>query len=421
MVACADASDRSWAGFSSVTLVALVVWAVSGCSEARGEFTADAGGANDGRSRGRAGGSGGRGALLRSVTTRVVLPALRDFAEQAQGLHQATKALVESGNDGTARDAARAAFVTAMDTWQSLEMLQVGPAGVPGIVMGGEGLRDEIYSWPTASACRVDQEVVANGVWSDDFFERTLVNAYGLDALEYLLFVDGGGNDCPTTLSINSEGQWAMLASGDVAARRAAYAEAVAGRLLADARALRDAWEPREGDFAGRLEAGRDPYASGQEALDGLFAAMFYVDQQVKDRKLAGPAGISGRCSRTICPQDRESLWANRSKEYVAANLRALRALYTGGPEHDERSFGFDRLLEEMGAGELGSELRDGIDRAIEAVEALDGSLVDALDRDPASVEAAHAAVKGVTDLFKSQFVTVLNLRVPREGAGDND
>jgi hypothetical protein len=40
---------------------------------------------------------------------------------------------------------------------------------------------------------------------------------------------------------------------------------------------------------------------------------------------------------------------------------------------------------------------------------------------DLAAVQAAHAAIKAITDNMKSQFVTVLNLSVPQTGAGDND
>jgi hypothetical protein len=32
-----------------------------------------------------------------------------------------------------------------------------------------------------------------------------------------------------------------------------------------------------------------------------------------------------------------------------------------------------------------------------------------------------HTSVKAFTDVFKSEMVTVLNLKVPDEGAGDND
>ena len=53
--------------------------------------------------------------------------------------------------------------------------------------------------------------------------------------------------------------------------------------------------------------------------------------------------------------------------------------------------------------------------------EAIPGTMEEALANNPAAVVAAHTAVKAMTDDLKSRFVNVLNLRVPDEGAGDND
>ncbi|MGK0358467.1 MAG: hypothetical protein ACI9U2_000756, partial [Bradymonadia bacterium] len=40
---------------------------------------------------------------------------------------------------------------------------------------------------------------------------------------------------------------------------------------------------------------------------------------------------------------------------------------------------------------------------------------------DAAELEEGYAAIKEVTNLLKTQFVTTLNLSVPQEGASDND
>ena len=51
----------------------------------------------------------------------------------------------------------------------------------------------------------------------------------------------------------------------------------------------------------------------------------------------------------------------------------------------------------------------------------VEGTLQEALVSDPGSVRDGHAAVKVLTDLLKTEVVTVLSLSVPQEGAGDND
>ena len=48
-------------------------------------------------------------------------------------------------------------------------------------------------------------------------------------------------------------------------------------------------------------------------------------------------------------------------------------------------------------------------------------SLEQALATDPAKVMTVYTAFKGLTDLLKTEFVTVLNLELPKTTQGDND
>ena len=81
---------------------------------------------------------------------------------------------------------------------------------------------------------------------------------------------------------------------------------------------LRDAWEPSRGNFADQLShagMGSPLYSSAQEAVDAVFAAFFYVELQVKDRKLGLPSGLDPDCLSATCPELQESRWAEVSKE----------------------------------------------------------------------------------------------------------
>jgi len=365
---------------------------------------------------------GFRRELLASLAQNAVLPTYTTFASQAAGLKSATAALAAAAAtaDAPAELAeAQAAWSAAMATWQQAEVMQLGPAGVPAVMTGGASLRDELYSWRTVNPCRVDQELVEQGYLASDFFQVELVNVYGLDALEYLLFHTGPDNQCAPQATLNASGEWAALTAADLRARRAAYADAVAGQLQRDADALLAAWSPGGGDFASVLAAAGTEgsvFGTAQEALDQVFAAMFYVDLVVKDVKLAVPAGLSVDCAATTCPEAVESRWAHRSKEHLADNLRGFRLLFSGAAQT-----GFDDFLTRRNAPELAEQILQSTEAAITAVEAIPGTLEAAVEANPEQVMAAHAAVKGVTDLIKTQLVTVLNLRVPQEGASDND
>ncbi len=360
--------------------------------------------------------------LLASVANNVVLPTYSEFSSRTAALKTATAALATAtvaAEAPTELAAAQAAWGAAMGTWQRAELLQLGPAGAPAVMTGGESRRDKIYSWPTVSPCRVDQELVAQGYLAPTFFETALVNVYGLDALEYLLFHTGPENQCPGTDPLNAGGSWAALTADQLRIRRAAYADAVAGQLQRDADALLAAWSPTGGNFAQKLAtAGTQgsPFGTAQEALDQVFAAMFYVDLTVKDAKLAVPAGLNIACTGTTCPQSVESRWAHRSREQLVENLQGFRVLFTGADQK-----GFDDFLIRRNAPELSTQILQAADAAVVALEAIPGTLEVAVDANPAQVAAAYDAVKALTDLVKTQFVTVLNLRVPQEGAADND
>lgn len=391
--------------------------------------------------------------LLSSVGTRVILPTLRDFADAADALAAAVDAhaaAVEGDGDTAATlTAARAAFDDAMAAWQRAELMQVGPAALGSEMAGGLGLRDRIYGYPSVASCRVDQALVAKAYAEDDFFDTALTNAYGLDALAYLLWWDAADSTCGERAAIIADGSWDKL-SADAAAlslARAQYAARVASGLAARGVELRDAWERDGGDFVTHFatrkpggggggggddgaDAGSDAntgeddfsvYGSPHEAVDALFAGMFYLDAVVKDAKLADPAGISETCTEDTCPELIEDAWSGRSGAHLQQNLAAFQEVLLGGPLGDADAYGFDDLLREVGAASLADELVAATAAAVTACDALDADLAASLQDDHDAVVLAHTRVKAITDLMKTQLVTILGVRVPDDSAGDAD
>ena len=381
------------------------------------------GGADDGDSDGSDAIT--RGDVLRSIATQVIVPSTTEFASRADSLRGAVDALVAAQSSGTdveaARQAAQDSWRAAMDQWQELELMQVGPAASSLAGIGGEDLRDEIYSWPTADTCAVDRAMVDEDYTADSFVATELVWAYGLDALEYLLFVDGDAHTCPTQVQL--DGPWAALSADERTSRRAAYASVLAANIADQANALATRWDPAGDDFAallGNPGQGDSPYASDTEALDEVFRAMFYIDKQSKDAKLGLPLGIIEGCDAVPCIDLLENPWSTDAGPSIVANLRVLRTLVQGGPD-PETADGFDDLLEQMGEGEIATTLLTDIDNAIATLEAIDAPLSQVIASDPAQVEAAYGAVKSVTDTLKGPFVMALMLTIPAEGAGDHD
>jgi predicted lipoprotein len=311
-----------------------------------------------------------RAALTSAIVNEVTKPRLVAFATEAAKL---------------AASPTPATWKSTMLAWQELEVLQFGQI---------KDVRDEILSWPTVNACAIDQETLAKSYENAGFFGAALVTKRGLAAIEYLLFREDGDNACAPVIGI--DGEWSLLGDAEVAARRLAYAQAAAADVSKRANDLRDAFD-------------------AVPTVDEIFEAWYHVELIGKDKKLAIPLGLNLTCPKATCPELLESPWAKHSKENLRANLVAFKAVYLAGGK------GFDAFLRAREAAATADAMGSAIDGAIAAIDAVQGSFEAALVEDPAPVRAVYDAVKDVTDLLKTEVVGNLDLRVPQQGAGDND
>ena len=357
--------------------------------------------------------------VLRDIGEHVILPSLADFKTHSQALQSAASAW----SAGPAPQQVQDAFKRAMLSWQRVEVYQLGPAGIMGEAAGGKDRRDAIYSWTLVNPCRVDQELVEKGYEGSGFADE-LINVRGLDALEHLIYSAGTENACKPTSTINKDGSWAALSQEELNTRRAAYTRVLASSLAGDAAQLEQDWSSEGGDFlkefsrAGTAESAT--YATSQEALNALSDALFYVEKETKDMKLAIPAGISD-CDTDTCPEALELAASNLSKEAAIANVEALRDAYLGHRQGEPAQQGFDDLLTALGESALDAQMQERIEAALTALRAIPGPLEQALSEDPASVEAAYLAAKALGDLLKTQFIGALDLELPQRAEGDND
>jgi predicted lipoprotein len=343
----------------------------------------------------------------------------RDFRDRADTLERRTAAFAQAPTSEN-EAVARAAWEDAIDHWQENEVFQFGPAAPLG-VPGGEDLRAQIYAWPVVSRCTIEQGLVGKTYAQPSFANDVSPTARGLYAAEYLLFYPGSDNVCGPTSAINTSGAWTALGPGGLRQRKAEYAHAIALDVAQRARTLEARWSP-SGTFARDLAtAGSSTsiFASQQLAFNAVSDALFYVEIATKDQKLGKPSGLRD-CETETCPDALESPWAKRSKHHVRANLIGARTLAFGCEAG--QSLGFDDLLRAMGQGSVADRLAAAFDEAIAAVDAVPDADLDAtLARDPQVVRALYVAVKKVTDILRTDFVTLLDLEIPKVIEGDND
>ncbi|MCU0682564.1 MAG: imelysin family protein [Polyangiaceae bacterium] len=346
----------------------------------------------------------------------------RDFEASAVALRDVT-AEHASGPTEERAGRVRQAWLAATALWQEAEPFRFGPAA-SAIEPGGRDLRAQIYSWPEISRCKVEEQIVNQAYADPGFPVTTLVNGRGLFSLEYLSFFGGTNNACSQFSVINAPDNpqnWASLSPDELVLRKAAYGAASAADVLARASELVAEWGP-EGAFRAQFVgagAGSTVYPGEQNALNAVSNAMFYVDQEVKDFKVGRPVGYY-ECSAATCPELVEARFSRNSVNNIRSNLRGFARLFNGCGAGDT-GLGFDDWLGAVGADDLAGRMRAALAGAEATAAAIELPIDEALAADPAKVAALHASIKTLTDLLKTEFITVLNLELPRSAEGDND
>jgi len=365
-------------------------------------------------------GSFDKAALLRAFG-ECALGGYRDFHTAAVELAAAAeKADVEA--TPAARDAARTAWKKAIDAWQIAEAFSFGPAAKTG-APGGHDMRDAIYSWPLVNRCAIEQAVVAQS-YVPPGLSTALVNTRGMAALDFLLFDESATNGCDAAATINTDGSWAALGAPEIQKRKIAYARAASVDVVARGQALVDAWDPAKGNFLGEMSGAGSTktFASQQMAFNVVSDALFYTDIEVKNLKVGIPAGlVLGACATPPCLASVESPWAKRSKDHIRNNLIGFERLTRGcGP--DGEGLGFEELLAAIGAGAVGTKINASVTEIRASLDALaEPTFEDDLTKNPAGVKRLFDALRALATVLKSDFVTVLDLEIPKPVEGDND
>jgi uncharacterized protein len=374
---------------------------------------------------------GPRPSAMAPFSNRAWLASVAQCAQRAyceinvheRDLLERTRALASSPTDQARADAQRAWRDTNASV-QRAELFRFGPAA-PSMEPGGRNLRAQIYTFPAIDRCLVDEQLV-NQAYAQPTFASSSEIGRGLAALESLLFFEGVTNGCSPISNINRNGSWSALASmpEELAKRRRDYAARAAMEVAGAAQALVDAWDPSKGNFTRTWSepAAGQAIPSEQVAINALGYALFYVDRELKDTKLGLLVpGLTAECPEG-CPERAEAPLARVSTDNVVQNLAGFRALFEGCGDNNT-GLGVDDALRALGpAGEsLASRMLAALTNAERVARTLSPPLESAAVQDPAKVEALYRAIKGITDLLKTEMVTLLDIELPMAAEGDND
>jgi predicted lipoprotein len=354
-----------------------------------------------------------RRGLLKNLATKVIIPSYEAAAREANALGSAADVLSTKPADTVALSVAREAWRRAMLAWQRAEVLQVGPAASESpIHPGGRTLRDRIYFWPGLNACGIDRCLVTECYAAEDFAERTLPDVRGLATLERLLFDAGTTTACPADNTVVTAAAWQAI-EAELPERRAAYAAACAGDVARASSELVSAWQP---GFLDTFTLGgeiRETFGTTREALTALTGALFYVSTTTKDFKLGRPVF----CTADDCASRTEHALSKLSKQAILANLAALADVLQGKPPADPGTqlWGLFDLAEFTGANWFPSSLELLVYDAQAAVEAIPGTLEDAIAARAPEAMLAFDALEALAGHLKTDLPEALDVPLPAE------
>jgi predicted lipoprotein len=374
-------------------------------------------------------------ALLANLVDNVITPTFVAFNQQATANQQQVeqycaleKEVAEDNASQQARsdalDLAKASWTDTMLIWQHAEIMQMGP------LLDNEGeLRNLIYSWPAKSLCGVDQDTAyfEDGVINSDQskpynIKQRTASRRGLVSLEHLLFTENLDHNC--SIANDALADWNNRSDSERRIARCEFAVEVASDVVDNSQILLDRWQGDTGYAAELKNAGQpgNSFENAHQAVNVISDALFYVDKELKDFKIATPLGyFSNSCGLEACPTDVESSIAEVSLENIKANLAAFEKLFTGNGEATDNTTGFDDFLDQQDGTDTKNLMLQGLVNSNAAIDSMEGNLKQALLDEKDKVELTHAKVKDVTDQLKLDFINKLALELPQSSAGDND
>ncbi len=380
--------------------------------------------------------------LLTAVTDNVIIPAYQTFVDQTKRWTNETNVIdsycdaIGSDTETTTLAAAQQTWKETMATWQQAEAFQIGP-----ITDNSFNLRNRIYSWPEfVSSCTVDRNVVLAETAID--IETAAHQGRGLDTLEYLLFNNNLSHSCPSQI-IETQ-NWNNRSEQERKTARCNYAKIVTSDIANNAQQLLNSWLADGDNYREKLlNSGGEQGAfdSQDAALNALSDALFHIESNVKDTKIAIPTGISTECDAINCPEDIESFQSDNSLQNIKNNLIGFRSIFTGSADTSSTVFSFDDLLFTKNFPEISTQILEDVDSLIELINNIDGSFVsniNSINSTETETECTnassnpdtasnlfscqiHGKLKRINDQLKGDFLTVISLQLPSRVEGDND
>jgi predicted lipoprotein len=348
---------------------------------------------------GGGGSLGPRRTFLRDLANVVALPGYRTLAAAAVELEAAVETLVTA--PGAERlVVAQEAWRATRRAWKETEAFRIGPS---------ETLRTSArIDWPTADPDQIDAEVAGPAALSSAHLDTLGAQKVGFPALEYFLFDPVAGD----------AGAVSRLA-GESNARRRGYLLALAVNVRERTEELRDAWEPAGGNFGADLVdsgIGGSTFPTLKEAFDEVVNRLIFTAEVVEEDRLGAPLGVkTGGAPR---PDLVESPRSGDALPGVVGNLQGIANVYRGTFQGGQ-GMGIGTQVVPLSPA-IDADVRQLLDAAIAAVEAVPTPLADAIVNHRDEALAAYEAVQNLRRALTLDVASVLGVKLTF-GGNDGD
>ncbi len=330
--------------------------------------------------------------LLTVWGQRFVLASYSEVETRAADLETSAQALCQTPS-AEALEAARSAWWAARAPWKRAEVFGFGPYSEEPQRFG-----PKMDFWP-ARPDTVASTLTGTDPLTPEAAADFGAPAKGFAAIEYLLYQPG----------VDVLAEFAN-------ARRCEYLLAISADLAAQARALRAAWDPAQGNYLGELTgAGKTShhYETLQLALGEVVNRMGYTIEFIRDTKLGKPLGSNS--GGTPQPDAAESQFSGRAIEDIRDNLRGIERLYFG--DNSAGDAGLEGYLKQRDKS-FAKQMRSEFDASFGALDAIDPLSEAIVSRRP-EVQAAIDQLRSLQRVIQVDIINSLSLSVGFANDGD--
>lgn len=326
----------------------------------------------------------------------------------------------------------------SMTSFHLFAAMNIGPTAEDTV-----GPLTSIYSFDQVDKCRLDQAIVLYDLRKQlpRFDVINNFNVRGLDSIERLLFGDQENSIC-SRVNARMQAYYAKPLL-EKAKTSCEFGQHLFTDIVSSSKYIANKWSLNAGFYTQKMLSGSE--GNPIDVVNKISQALFYLDTETKDVKLAYPAGFEVKVGDTVkkcvaekCAESREHTYSDFSLEAAFHALLGFKYLFFGiNPETGENGMGLDDLLISRGHKDVADDIANNLEEVLIRIKNLaenksfskmlnnvDPDKCDDTTSEDRLVEACALVwdVRKVTNILKNEYLAALvEFNAPKRAQGDND